>query len=156
MDDSAIERAKERIEQRADTAAIDALLERTRTNLEALVAATEDAAAGLPHRIDDAVRTGLRDQAAPVARNLAEIRGLMNQVIRRVARLEGDSAAERHARVDDLALLVDLISSGWKGVDARLGRIESIVTRLESGLQERGGAIVYRIEDRRPDAANGP
>jgi len=41
-------------------------------------------------------------------------------------------------------------------VDARVGRVESIVTRLEQGLQERGGAIVYRIEDRRPDAANGP
>ncbi len=156
MDDSAIERAKERIEQRADSAAIDALLERARTNLEALVAAADEATAGLPDSVDDAVRSGLRDQVAPVARNLAEIRGLMNQLIRRLERLEGDSAAERHARVDDLALLVDLISAGWKGVDARLGRIESIVTRLEQGLQERGGAIVYRIEDRRPDAANGP
>jgi hypothetical protein len=156
MDDGAIERARERIEQRAETAAIDTLFERTRTNLEALVAAAEDATAALPDRVDDAVRTGLRDQVAPVARNLAEIRGLMNQVLRRLERLEGDSAAERHARVDDLALLVDLISSGWKSVDARVGRIEAAVTRLERGLHERGGAIVYRIEDRRPDAANGP
>jgi hypothetical protein len=39
-------------------------------------------------------------------------------------------------------------------VDARIARIESTITRLEEGLQERGGAIVYRIEDRRPDAAN--
>jgi hypothetical protein len=156
MDDGAIERAKERIEQRADTAAVDELLERARTNLEALVAAADEATAGLPDRVDDAVRSGLRDQVAPVGRNLAEIRGLMNQLIRRLERVEGDSAAERHARVDDLALLVDLISAGWNGVDARLGRIESVVTRLEQGLQERGGAIVYRIEDRRPDAANGP
>jgi hypothetical protein len=27
--------------------------------------------------------------------------------------------------VDDLALLVDLVSSGWRGVDARLARIEN-------------------------------
>jgi hypothetical protein len=154
MDDSAIERAQERIAQRADTAAIDALLEQARTNLEALVAAADEATAGLPDRVGDAVQSGLRDQVAPVGRNLAEIRGLMNQVIRRLERLEGDSAAERHARVDDLALIVDLISSGWQSVDARLGRIESVVTRLEQGLQERGGAIVYRIEDRRP--AEGP
>jgi hypothetical protein len=142
MDDSAIDRARERIEQRAEAAAIDALLERTRTNLAALVTAAEDATAVLPARIDDAIWRGLRDQVAPVARNLAEIRGLLNQVIRRLERLEGDSAAERHARVDDLALLVDLISSGWKGVDARLGRIESVVTRLEQGLQEGGGASI--------------
>ena len=62
----------------------------------------------------------------PVARNLAEIRGLMNQAIRRLERLEGDLLAERHARIDDLALLVDLVSSGWKGVDDRLERIERI------------------------------
>ena len=54
----------------------------------------------------------------------AEIRGLLNQAIRRLERLEGDLLAERHARIDDLALLVDLVSSGWKGVDARLEKVE--------------------------------
>ncbi len=78
----------------------------------------------------------------PVARNLAEVRGLLNQMIRRLERLEGDLLAERHARVDDLALLVDLITSGWKGVDERLARIER-------GLESRSGAIVYRMEERR-------
>ena len=149
MDESAIERARERIQQRSDTAAIDALLDRTRANLESLVSAAEEATAGLSDRVDDAVRTGLRDQVAPVARNLAEIRGLMNGLVRRLERLEGDSDAERHARVDDLALLVDLIATGWQSAEARLGRIEATVTRLEQGVEERGGAIVYRIEDRR-------
>jgi hypothetical protein len=156
MDDGAIERARERVEQRADATAVDSLLERARMNLEALVAAADDAAAGLPDRLDDAVRTGLREQVAPVARNIAEIRGLMNQVIRRLDRVERDAVAERHAHVDDLALLVDLISSGWKDVDARLGRIESTVTRFEHGLQEPGSAIVYRIEDRRADQLAAP
>jgi hypothetical protein len=150
MDESAIGRAQERLAQRADTAAIDALLEQARSSLEALVSAADEATAGLPDRLGDALHTSLRDEVAPVGRNLAEIRGLMNQVIRRLERLEGDGAAERHARVDDLALLVDLVSSGWQSVDARLGRIESAVTRLEQGIEERGGAIVYRIEDRRP------
>ena len=48
----------------------------------------------------------------------------MNQLIRRLERVEGDLLAERHARVDDLALLVDLVSSGWRGVEQRLARIE--------------------------------
>jgi hypothetical protein len=60
----------------------------------------------------------------PVGRNLAEIRGLLNGVVRRLERLEGDLLAERHARIDDLALLVDLVSSGWKGVSDRLERLE--------------------------------
>jgi hypothetical protein len=145
MDDGAMERAQERVEQRADGAALDALLVRAREQVEAL-AALGDA---LPDRVGNAVQ----EQAQPMARNLAEIRGLANQLIRRLSALEGDLLTERNARVDDLALLVDLVSSGWKGVDARLGRIEAVVNRLEQQAQESRGAIVYRMEDRRPDAA---
>jgi hypothetical protein len=150
MDESAIDRAKERVEKRAETEAVNAVLDRARAQLEALAQAARETADSLPERVQE----GLREQVVPVGRNLAEIRGLTNQVIRRLETLESDVLADRHARVDDLALLVDLISSGWKSVDARIARIESVVTRLEQGLEERGGAIVYRIEDRRPDAAN--
>jgi hypothetical protein len=62
----------------------------------------------------------------PVARHIAEIRGLFNQAIRRLERVEGELLAERKARVDDLELLVDLVSSGWRGVDARLARLEDL------------------------------
>jgi len=149
MDDGAIERAKERVEQRADSAALDTLFTRAREQVDALAAVT----AALEERLPERVEGAIRDQAQPVGRNLAEVRGLMNQVIRRLEGLEADVLEERHARVDDLALLVELVSSGWKGVDARLARIEAIAGRLEQGLQENRGAIVYRMEDRRPDAA---
>jgi hypothetical protein len=148
MDDGAMERAQERVEQRADGAALDSLLVRAREQVEALAAATSALEGSLPERVEDAVR----NQAQPMGRNLAELRGLTNQLLRRLSTLEGDLLTERNARVDDLALLVDLVSSGWKGVDARLGRIESVVNRLEQ-LQDTRGAIVYRMEDRRPDAA---
>jgi hypothetical protein len=154
MDESAIERAKQRVEQRAEAAALDEVLDHTRAELEALVRVVSTAAAGLAEQIESAVKDGVREEARPMARYLAENRGLMNQIIRRLERIETDGVAERHARVDDLALLVDLIASSWKSVDARLGRVEAIISRLEQGLQERGGAIVYRIEDRRPDVAN--
>ena len=117
--------------------------------VDALVAATAALEQSLPGHVQEAVR----GEAQPVGRNLAEIRGLMNQVLRRLSTLESDLLAERNARVDDLALLVDLVSSGWKGVDARLGRIEAVVNRLEH-QQDNRGAIVYRMEDRRADAAN--
>jgi hypothetical protein len=149
MDDGAIERAKERVEQRADASALATLAQQARAQVTALAAATAALEEALPASVGDAVR----DQAQPMARNLAEVRGLMNQVIRRIEGLETDLLGERHARVDDLALLVDLVSSGWKGVDARLGRIEAVVARLDQSLQENRGAIVYRMEDRRPDAA---
>jgi hypothetical protein len=149
MDDGAMERAQERVEQRADGVALDALLVRAREQVEALAAATAALEESLPGQVQDAVR----GEAKPVGRNLAEIRGLMNQLLRRLSSLEGDLLTERNARVDDLALLVDLVSSGWKGVDARLGRIEAVVNRLEQQSHDSRGAIVYRMEDRRPDAA---
>ena len=138
-----MQRAMERIagaaEGRIEPAAVDAALERAREQVEALAAAAAELEASLPTRVGDAVQDGLREQVLPVARHLAEVRGLMNQLIRRLERLEGEMLAERHARVDDLALLVDLVSSGWRGVDQRLARVEQ-------GLEQRGSAVVYRIE----------
>lgn len=144
MDYEAVERARERLEAaakaRTQPGDVDAALERARTQIEELAELAANLESSLPTRVGEAVQEGLRAEALPVARQLAEVRGLAGQTIRRLERLEGDNLAERHARVDDLALLVDLITSGWKSVDERLAR-------LERGLKESGGAIVYRIED---------
>jgi uncharacterized coiled-coil protein SlyX len=144
MDAEAIKRAQERIDRaaagRIEPAAVDATLERAREQVEALAATAAELEASLPNRLGDALQDGLRAQVAPVGRNLAEIRGLMNQVIRRLERVEGDLLAERHARVDDLALLVDLVSTGWHAVDRRLSAIEQRLAQ-----QPDGGAAVYRI-----------
>ena len=128
MDEGTLERAKARIAEAASgrvaPAQLEAALERTRAQVEALAAVTAEFEGTLPEKITAAVHDGLRAEVLPVGRNLAEIRGLLNQVIRRLERLEGDMLAERHARIDDLALLVDLVSSGWKGVSDRLERFE--------------------------------
>jgi hypothetical protein len=129
MDELALERARQRIAQaasgRTDPAALEAAIERSREGLEALAATTAELEASLPGRVGEAVEQGIRAEVLPVARHIAEIRGLLNQAIRRLERLEGDLLAERHARIDDLALLVDLVSSGWQGVDDRLARLEA-------------------------------
>jgi hypothetical protein len=128
VDQNALERAKQRIADaaagRAAPAELEAALDRARTQIEALAEATAQLEGTLPEKIGAAVHDGLRAEVLPVARNLAEIRGLLNQAIRRLERLEGDLLAERHARIDDLGLLVDLVSSGWKGVSDRLERVE--------------------------------
>ncbi len=128
MDERALERAKQRIAAAAAgrTAPVDleAALERSRVQIESLAQATAEIEATLPEKIGAALHDGLRAEVLPVARQLAEIRGLLNQAIRRLERLEGDLLAERHARIDDLALVVDLITSGWQGVDDRLASLE--------------------------------
>jgi hypothetical protein len=49
------------------------------------------------------------------------------RAIRQLERLEQQIAAERTARLDDLAVLVELISAGWRNVDERLARIEELL-----------------------------
>jgi hypothetical protein len=146
MTDDAIERARERLKEaaegRPDAAAVDAALERARAQVEELAQTAAELESTIPARVEDAVVNGLSEQVRPVGRNLAEIRGLMNQVIRRLERVEGDLLSERHARVDDLGLLVDLITSSWKAAERRLSTIERT-------LQTGEGAIVYRMEERR-------
>ena len=129
MDEQALERAKARIagaaSGRAAPADLEAALERSRgPRSRRSPQPRPSSRQPCPERIGAAVHDGLRAEVLPVARHLAEIRGLLNQAIRRLERLEGDLLAERHARVDDLALLVDLVSSGWKGVNDRLEKLE--------------------------------
>jgi hypothetical protein len=152
VDEDAVERARGRLADaaagRPDPAAVEAALDRARASVEELAQTAAELEASLPGRVAEAVEQGLREQVLPVGRHVAEVRGLMAQAIRRLERLEGDLLSERHSRVDDLALLVDLIASGWTGVDDRLARLER---NLEAG----GGAIVYRIEERRPGGSAG-
>jgi len=141
----AVERARERLEaaavEREQRVAVDVALDRARAQLESFAASAAELEATLPGRVEEAVHDSVRGQVQPVGRNLAEIRGLMNQVLRRLERLEGDLLTERHARVDDLALLVDLIGGGWRSVEQRL-------IRLEEGLRREDGAVVYHLDDR--------
>jgi DNA repair exonuclease SbcCD ATPase subunit len=134
VDEAAVQRALDRIagatEARQQAAEIDATLERAREQVEALAVATAELQAGLP----EAVQDGLREHFRPSARHLAEVRGLMNQTIRRLERLETELLAERNARVDDLALLVELISSGWRSANDRLARIEAALGERSNGV----------------------
>jgi hypothetical protein len=142
VDEGALERARERLAEaamgKAQPADVEAALERARAEIEALAATAAELEASLPGQVGDAVREGIRVEARPVSRQLAEVRGLANQTIRRLERIETELLAERSSRVDDLGLLVDLIDSGWRAVDERLRRIEE-------ALQATRGATVYRI-----------
>jgi small-conductance mechanosensitive channel len=177
MDDDAVRRAMERIasasESRPTEADVQAALERAREQVESLAQVAAELEETLPQRVGDAVKEGVREQAQPLGRQTAELRGLLNRLLRQVERLETDLLAERNARVDDLALLVELITSGWRGaddkigalterleriddrisqlgsVDERMARIENGFARLEKALTDRSGAVVYRIEERR-------
>jgi hypothetical protein len=85
-------------------------------------------------QIREAMTASLREEAAPISRRLAEVKGLSNNALRRLERLEGLIESERNARVDDLGLLVDLLTDGWRAMDARLARIEAALAAEPSNV----------------------
>jgi hypothetical protein len=104
---------------------LEAALERARLQIEALAQTADELQIVLPDAVGGALRDGLREEAAPISRRLAEVKGLSNQMIRRLERLETDLLIERHARVDDLNLLVELLTTQWKSLNERLDKIET-------------------------------
>jgi hypothetical protein len=127
MDDAALKRVQQSLSKTSEarTESLDEALERSRQKLEALAASTAELEAALPGQVGEAIRDGVRAEVLPVARHIAELRGLFNQANRRLERIEAEILAERKARIDDLALLVELVSSGWRGIDTRLARLEA-------------------------------
>jgi hypothetical protein len=54
---------------------------------------------------------------------------------------------ERRDRLEDVALLTELVTSGWRSVDRRLARLEKIVARIEAGRNARREGRLYRLDD---------
>jgi hypothetical protein len=156
MNEDALERARKRLAaagvQEPDRASLEATLERAREQLETLAQTAAELEATVPERLDAAIQDALRAEVLPVARQIAEMRGLSGQTIRRLERLQTDLDADKKARVEDLALLVELIASGWRGIERRLDRLERVLDRVERGLEDRPNASVYRLEDRQTGA----
>ena len=95
-----------------------------------------------------ALQEGLREEAAPIGRRLAEVKGLQNNALGRLGRIEATLESERRARVDDLALLVDLLVDGLKATNGRLARIEELLlaqAHAEAAPPAEPKAEVYRL-----------
>ena len=84
--------------------------------------------------IREALRDGLREEAAPISRRLAEVKGLSWNAVRRLDSIERAIEGERDARIDDLALLVELLTEGWRSLSLRLDRIEAVLQPPETNV----------------------
>jgi DNA-binding MarR family transcriptional regulator len=102
----------------------DALLER-------FAQAAAELETSLPQGVGSVVYEALRVEVRPVARQIEELDSLFEQMVGRLERLGGEVSIERRERVEDVALLAELITTGWRTVDRRLARLERILARLE-------------------------
>jgi hypothetical protein len=110
--------------------------------------ATEDSepdpAEILRTQLDDVLRAPIEQEDAVVERidevpdphpavdfsdAIRELAGAMTALGRSIQDLRREGESDRVARIEDLAMVVDLIVSGWNSVDRRLGRLERLVER---------------------------
>jgi hypothetical protein len=139
----AIQNVAERAAGREERVLLEGALERAREQIEELAVTAAELGGSIPEQVGAAVREGFRAEVLPVGRQIAEIRGLFNQAIRRLERLEAEIAAERHAHVEDLELLVSLVTAAWRSVDARFDH-------SDEALAEAALRIIGAIEDLPP------
>jgi hypothetical protein len=125
--------ARQSVDARSSEAA-----ERARNELlETLARAAAELEMSLPEDVGSVVYEALRVEVQPVAQRMTQVGSLLEQLTSAVAEIRAETGAERRERLDDVKLLVDLIETGWRSVDRRLGRLEVMLERRERMLDQR-------------------
>jgi hypothetical protein len=115
--------------------------------LDRFQATAAELGAGLPEGVGSVVYETLRAEVHPVAQQVAELGALFERMLARFEEVSTSVEDERRDRLQDVALLTDLITSGWRSVDRRLARLEQVVARIEAGRKGRREARLYRLDD---------
>ena len=115
--------------------------------LERLRATAAELEASLPEGVGSVVYEALRVEVRPVAQHVAELGALFERLLARVEQVSTSVEDERRDRLEDVALLTELVTSGWRSVDRRLARLEQVVARIETGRSGRREARLYRLDD---------
>lgn len=123
--------------------------------LERFAAAAAELEAGLPQGVGSVVYEALRVEVRPVAQEVAELGSLFERMVSRLEHVGGDLATERRERIEDVALLAELITTGWRTVDRRLGRIEQMIARMEESQTGKQTARVIRLDEHPNRSASG-
>ena len=115
--------------------------------LERLQATAAELEASLPEGVGSVVYEALRVEVRPVAQHVAELGALFERMLVRLEQVSTSVEDERRDRLQDVALLTELVTPGWRSVDRRLARLEQIVARIEAGRNGRRESRLYRLDD---------
>jgi hypothetical protein len=92
----------------------------------------------LPQDVGSVVYEALRVEVRPVAQHLAELGGLFQLAVARMDELQEELRRERRERLQDVELLSQLVTTGWRSADRRVGRMEKALGRLEETIEGQG------------------
>ena len=104
----------------------------------------------LPEGVGSVVYEALRVEVRPVADTVAQLATLFDGLLQRLEQLTAEVEVQRRERLEDVELLTELATSGWRNVDRRLGRLEKMVERQQAPASN--SSPVVRFADGRPAA----
>ena len=141
--------------QRFALAALHDVLPRREPEVPPYPEAEAAAEAALSAAPDDE-REQLPAAPSPSDTALVELSSVLSELAEAVRDLRRETDEERRERVDDLAVLIDLITTGWQGLDARLGRIEKQIGRLDAARRRDAAPLPVAAPPPPPAAAETP
>jgi hypothetical protein len=135
------------------------LLARSEQHVDELRRSASELAAILPTRVEAAVARALGEDEGGLGRRLDMVLDRSGQLNAAVERVERDLLAERMARVEDLEVLVDLVSGGLSALRADLRSVRRELAELQAVVGQPLQVTVAREQsadavasDRRPAA----
>ena len=108
------------------------LLARSERHVDELRRSASELAAILPTRVEAAVARALGEDEGGLGRRLDSVLDQSGQLAAAVERVERDLLAERMARVEDLEVLVDLVSGGLSALRADLRSVRRELAELQA------------------------
>ena len=109
------------------------LLARAESHVDELRATAAELSRTLPDRIETTVERVLDDHSS--ARRLGELRDLLIALSSQVNQLNRDLLSERLGRIEDLELVVELVSTGMAGLRNDVGQLAGDVGRISGGVE---------------------
>ena len=116
------------------------ILARAETHVDELRSTAAALEESLPARVERAVERAL--SAHPDTRQAEELRELLRGLSRQVEQVNRDLLAERLGRVEDLELIVDLVSTGFSALRDDVATLGSIVDRVGTGV----GDVIEKLD----------
>ena len=129
------------------------LLARSERHVDELRRSASELAALLPTRVEAAVARALGEDEGGLGRRLDHVVDQNGALTAALERVENDLLAERMARVEDLEVLVDLVSGGLTSLRADLRAVRTELAELQAVLGRPLQVTVAREQAERPQRA---
>jgi hypothetical protein len=124
----------------AQTPDLRTLLARAEQHVDDLRSTASELERNLPARIEQAVERVLDDHTS--SRRMGELRDLLVDLAGRIEQVNRDLLAERLGRVEDLELVVELLSSGMAALRQDISDLGGAVERTGSGVE----AVIDKLD----------